>query len=61
MRELFYVLQNLDDCGERDGEEATFICGKMDILEGQYIKLAEMILDKRVPDLRNHGVFQQRD
>ena len=61
MRELFYVLQNLDDCGEKDEEEATFICGKIDILEGQYIKLAEMILDKRVPDLRNHGVFQQRD
>ena len=61
MIELFVVLENLEDCGDSDEEEATFICGKMYILEGQYLKLAEMILDERVTDLRNHGVFQQRD
>ena len=60
MRELFSTLNSLEDCDDQDEEEATFLCGKMCILEGQYIKLALMFTNETVADLRNHGVFQQR-
>ena len=48
-------------CSDEDAEECTWICGKMDILEGQFIKLAEIFLQVRVTDLRNPGQFDQRD
>ena len=61
MRELFGSLKTMDDCTDQEEEEATFLVGKMHILEGQFLKLAEIFFNERVADLRDHEVFKQRD